>query len=182
MITPFGSLADSDFAGAVADLLPRGRAWPRTNTALMTALAQAIADGLYTFHAAAVNFLETESFPATASALLPNFETDYALPDPCSLGGATTAQLLAKIASIGGQSAAYFIGVANALGYTHSVSVTTFTPFLLGEAHWGDPICGWQWWFGWQVNAKLIDGPGTDLSCRLGVIGPATGVVWVNMS
>jgi len=68
-------------------------------------------------------------------ALLPDFERNYGLPDPCIGAPATNderrAILYAKWIANGGQTAAYFIEVAEGLlgaGFT----VTITSPYLLG--------------------------------------------------
>lgn len=192
----FSSLTDGDFAVAVARLLPRGRAWPRRAGSTLMGYAAAIADCLYLFHRFAVLLLDVESDPAQAVQLLPDFEADYGLPDSCSPAVLTVegrrAALLAKIASIGGQSAGYYIGVAAALGY--DITITIWRPFLFGNPFWG-PMPTASWRFAWRVNAPTITvqrfqfGVGqfgepfwtignSELQCRLTKIAPAYGVLW----
>lgn len=197
MATPFSALGDADFGVAVQNLLPRGRAWPRSVTALLTSVAGAIGDALYLLQQSSVLLLETESFPATAVQLLPDFEADYGLPDPCSPADATVterrAALLAKIASLGGQSAAYFIAVAAALGYT--ITITTWEAFTGWSSPWS-PVTDARWRFAWQVNTAAVtisyftgwSSPwdplwsisSTELQCRLTQIAPAYSIFWIN--
>jgi uncharacterized protein YmfQ (DUF2313 family) len=203
----WSSLTGDDFAAAQQGLLPRGRAWPRRTGSVLTAFCQALADCLFLLHTWCTLFLELESFPATANQLLPDFEADYGLPDSCSPAGATILQrrsaLLAKIASSpGGQSAAYFIGVAAALGYT--ITITTWKPAALGpgfvlRGDTGITLVSAAWRFAWRVNAPQITVQrftlgvsqlpeplwtigNTQLECRLRKIAPAYGVLWFKYS
>ncbi len=147
---------------------------------------------------ATVQFLDVEADPSRAIALLPDWENDFGLPDSCSPADPTLQQrhasLLAKIASSpGGQSAAYYIGVAAQLGYT--ITITTFAVSCYGISVYGDPCRGIAWRFAWQVNAPEITVQcaeygssaygdpfwtisDTELECRLSKIQPAYGVLW----
>jgi uncharacterized protein YmfQ (DUF2313 family) len=176
MTTPFAALDAADFGVAVQNLLPRGRAWSHIAAPLLAAFTQSIGDALFLMHATEVLLLETESFPATAVQMLPDLLADYGLPTEAN--GGVTADLLGRIASIGGQTAPYFISVAAAMAY--SASVTTFEPFYCGASLCGDPIGDWRWWFGWEVNAAA--GAVANLQTTLAAIGPATGTVWVNIA
>jgi uncharacterized protein YmfQ (DUF2313 family) len=186
------NLSLDDFLRSTQRLLPRGAAWPRDDDAVLTQVSQAIADGAYTHHQAVLNLSEVESDPFHTIELLPDWETDYGLPDPCTPLNPTIDQrrraLLAKIAEKGGQSRAYYIGVAAALGFT--VTITEFNTFRLGVSHFGDLLCGPGWQFVWQVNAPAITVEyfrfgisafgepfwtvdNTELECRLRAIMPA---------
>jgi uncharacterized protein YmfQ (DUF2313 family) len=111
--------------------------------------------------------------------------------------------LLAKIASSpGGQSAAYYIGVAAALGYT--ITITTWEPPQLGSGFvlrgdTGIALVDWRWRFAWRVNAPQITVRrftlgvsalpepfwtigNTQLQCRLSKLAPAYGVLWFKYS
>jgi uncharacterized protein YmfQ (DUF2313 family) len=200
-MTFWSSLSTADFGAAVQALMPRGRAWPRFAGTVQQAVAQAVGDCLFAFHALCALWLDTESFPDTAQQCLPDWETDYGLPDSCSPAGATVLQrrtaLMAKIAaSPGGQTMAYYIGVAAALGYT--ITITTWPPFTFGSA-FGGALVGPLWNFAWRVNAPTITVKrftfgtshfgepfwtidNTELQCRLGKIAPAYGVLWFQYS
>jgi uncharacterized protein YmfQ (DUF2313 family) len=196
-VIPFSALSDSDFVAGVQGLLPRGRAWTHSLTATLTGLVGGIADGVFSVHQSAVRLLEVESDPAQCVELLPDFETDYGLPDSCSPASPSLVQrrasLLAKIATIGGQSASYYISVAAALGY--SITITTFQPFVAGISTAGSPACNAAWRFAWQINAPQISASyfeagvsaagdplwsigNTELECRIRKIAPAHGVLW----
>ena len=201
-MTFLSALTDGDFAVAVQRLLPRGRAWPRFTGTVQQAVAQALADCLFAFHQACVTFLENESFPETAQDLLPDFLTDYGLPDGCSVSDPTVLQnrnaLLAKIAaSPGGQSASYYMQVATQLGY--SITITTWSTFDLGLTAFGSPLVAESWRLAWKVSAPTatiqyfqlgnsrFGEPfwtinNTELQCRMLKIAPAYGLLWFHYS
>lgn len=87
--------------------------------ALDEALAQALA-------------LLEESDPGAAAALLPDWERVAGLPDPCvgtapQSTGQRRAALVGRLTMYGGQSAAYYIGLAERYGYP-GATVTEFRP------------------------------------------------------
>jgi uncharacterized protein YmfQ (DUF2313 family) len=154
-MTDFVNLGSDDFLRFVQQLLPRGAAWPRDDDAVLTEVAGALADGAFAHHQAVLNLSEVESNPYLTNQLLPDFELDYGLPDPCTPLNPTLVQrraaLLAKMRGKGGQSAAYFIAVAAALGYV--ITIETFAPFRAGQGAIGDPLYGQGWIFAWRVHA-----------------------------
>lgn len=101
--------------------------------------------------------LRRELNPATCDALLAEWERAYGLPDRCMAGVAQTvderkARLRAKVASLGGQSRAYFIAVAVRMGLVITIEETT--PFYIGEHGCGDPIGGLEWRWHWIAHAE----------------------------
>lgn len=166
------------FLAAVQALPPPGRAFPRDTDTLMAKVFTVPADAFAAVRAYALDLVNVEADPAATTQLLTDWETDWGLPDPCSVAGGTIQQrqnsLLAKIASLGGQSIAYYEAVALALGY-----VITITE--LGD-------------FAWQINAPTITvsyfelGTGacgdyfwtvdnSELECRIRAIMPAHTVL-----
>lgn len=145
----------ADYLEQLKALLPPGQAFPRdAGTTLRDLL-----DGM-SIELARVDgrgeLLPIEANPASTNELLIDWERVAGLPDKCSgtleetLQGRRNA-LLAKLASTGGQSPAYFIGIAAALGY--QVTITEFKPFRVGMSVAGDALTNGDWQFTWQVNA-----------------------------
>lgn len=185
------------FLAAVQALPPPGRAFPPDTDTLQAKVFTPPANALAAVRAVALQLVNVEADPTLTTEMLPDWELDFGLPDPCSAPSPSTEQrrasLLAKIASLGGQSAAYFIGVAAALGFT--VTITTFKPFRLGGgAKWGDPLMGPGWQFVWRVNAPEITVSrfklggsvwgdpfwtigNTELECRIRALAPAHTLV-----
>jgi uncharacterized protein YmfQ (DUF2313 family) len=157
----------ADFLAAAQDLLPRGYAWPRDPDATLTHYWQAIADRMAVLHGRALDLLETEGDPALTSEALFDWERAFGLPDECSLPPYTVASrraaLLARMAAIGGQSRAYYIAFAAALGFT--ITITEFRPFRVGVSRVGDPLYGESWLYAWQINAPAV----TIIPFRVGI-------------
>jgi uncharacterized protein YmfQ (DUF2313 family) len=100
--------------------------------------------------------LPLEANPFTTNELLSDWERVAGLPDKCAGVLEETVQgrrngLLAKLASTGGQSPAYFISIAAALGY--EITITEFRPFRVGLSAVGDALTNGDWQFTWRINA-----------------------------
>lgn len=146
----------NEYLAQLQALLPQGPAWPREANAALTQLLAAWADELARVDGRAADLIE-EADPRTTAELLADWERVADLPDACVAAYGitqTTAQrraaLVAKLTTIGGQSAAYFISLAASLGYT--ISVTEFAPFTAGSDA-GDDLTNGDWAYAWQVNA-----------------------------
>lgn len=134
-------------------LLPPGAAWSRELDAVLTKLLTGFADGLSGTHNRAVDLIE-ESDPRLALEMLTDFERVVG-PDTCIDGGLTTlaerrAYVHAKWISRGGQSRAFYIELAAALGY--EITITEYRPFTC-ESDCEDPCCDEPWRFAWTVTA-----------------------------
>jgi uncharacterized protein YmfQ (DUF2313 family) len=114
---------------ALQALLPPGRALSRELGAVLTRVLEAIAATLLVAQLR-LERLQTEFNPARASAMLPDWERLLGLPDECMTGLALmTAKrqqiALQRLLERGGQSRAYFIGLAEQLGEP-GVTITEF--------------------------------------------------------
>ena len=165
-----------DYVAALHALLPRGRAWSRdgdtTQTAVLTGLAEVYEDSNQD-----ANDLLVQAFPATADEMLPEWEYTFGLPEsttayvPHTVEGTSTEPLLlllptasslserqrrvvAALTNTGGQSVAYFIALAAALGFT--ITITQFTAYNVRKPV-GVPIAGDGWAHTWRVNARAAD-------------------------
>ncbi len=151
-------LGAADFLGAIQRLLPTGAAWPRDLDATLTRFWGGVADEVAALHARAGDLSEVESDPAQASELLSDFERAFGLPDPCAPQQQTLEQrrlaLLARISGLGGQSRAYFIATANAIGY--AITIDEFRPFRVGINRVCDHLYTAKWRFAWRVNAPEV--------------------------
>lgn len=88
--------------------------------------------------------------------MLPEWESTLGLPDDCSIGeissiGDRQRVVVAKFISNGGLNRAYYIGVAEALGYT--IKITQFRPAMAGMSVCGDALNGDEWPFTWLITA-----------------------------
>lgn len=153
---PAPQYAAADFAQALANLLPRGRAWPRDPDTVQARYRAALAP-TYARQVVRDAQLLVDAFPTTPVELLPEWEASLGLPDPCAGLSPTLQQrqqqVEARFAGDGGQSVGFFIAFAAALGYP--ITVTEFTPFHFGMS-FGLPLVGAAWSFVWQVNAPTF--------------------------
>lgn len=143
-----------DYTQQLQALLPEGAAWPRDADAVLTKLLAGLAEELARVDSRAEDLLR-ESDPRRTAELLTDWERVVALPGPCDALAPTLQerrnQLVAKLTSIGGQSRAYFIGLAAALGY--EITIIEFNPFRAGFSHAGDFLTNDTWLHWWMVNA-----------------------------
>src|SRR5690606_22069685 len=112
----------ADYAEGLAALLPRGPAWPRdTNSVLMRLIAGLAEIWGANVDSRAADLLERESDPRAALELLPDWERVAGLPDACLAEPLTIADrqkaLIARLTILGDQSIAFFLQLAEALGY-----------------------------------------------------------------
>lgn len=146
----FRSLTASDYLRAALALLPRGRAWPRDAGTTIRRFWHAVAEGLARVHARSEVLTRIEADPHLTFEVLPDWERVAGLPDECTAVGTTLAErrlaLVAKLGSRGGQSIAYFQGLATSLGY--DVTITEIRPFVAGFSMCGDAR--------WQVGPGSI--------------------------
>jgi uncharacterized protein YmfQ (DUF2313 family) len=155
----------SDYAQVLTDLLPTGQAWRGADVALWNAGAGMIWGDI---DAAAADLLVNESDPRAAVTLLPDWERNWGLPDPClATPPVSTAQrqaaLFSKMTTQGGQSRAFFISAAASLGY--AIRITERSPYVCGLSRCGDtrnPQGDYRWECGpatirycWTVHVKV---------------------------
>ena len=180
-----------EFLQRFSDLPPPGRAFSRDPDTVQAQVFTPPSTALANLHAGAMLLLEQEADPRYTVQLLPEWETDYGLPDPCTPANSSIPQrraaLLAKIAAQGGQSPAYFVAVAAAMGYT--ITITEGQPSRFGS-RFGMPLAGSGLQFVWIVNVPAITvryfqlgssafgerfatASATDLQCRLNNLKPA---------
>lgn len=146
----------TDFLRAFLALLPRGRVWPRDPDTVQSRTLAGL-NTVYASNSARASALLADAFPGSTYELLPEWEQTLGLPDPCAGTSPTIqarrAQVVARIAAVGGQSASYFQRVAQNLGYT--VTITQFVPSRFG-ARFGARFGGLDWAHAWQVNAPTF--------------------------
>lgn len=147
-----------DYQAQLQALLPPGPAWPKDADALLTRLLGGLSMELSRVDGRARQ-LADEADPRTTSELFSDWERVAGLPDTCVIafaGDQSVAQrraaLVGRLATLGGQSAAYFIALASSLGY--AVTVTEFQEHAVTDdvEH---PLYSAPWNFAWQLNAAL---------------------------
>ena len=144
------------YVSFLRSLLPRGRAWSATPGGTLENLLTAMAEELVRIDVRASRDLLNELDPRTTNELLSDWERVCGLPDPC-LGTTGTlsdrrSNIVSKLTSRGGQSRAYFIAVAAAIGFT--ITISEFHPFQVGRSVVGDALTNGDWVFAWQVNTE----------------------------
>lgn len=131
----------SDYREAFFNLLPDGPAWPKK--AITGPLWQTV-DGLNQYWGVvdgrAADLLERESDPRQTVELLPDWERNFGLPDPCYTAPQTIAErqkaLIARMTLYGSQSRQFYKDFAKFLGY--SITITEYRPFMVGMDRVGD--------------------------------------------
>jgi uncharacterized protein YmfQ (DUF2313 family) len=131
----------SDYRDAFLELLPQGPAWPKHT--IDSVLWQSC-DGLCNYwgyvDGRAADLLERESDPRITLELLPDWERNWGLPDPCYKAPLTIAErqlaLVMRMTMQGAQSREFFIGVAKQIGYT--ITITEYRTFVCGIDRCGD--------------------------------------------
>lgn len=151
-------LKADDYLRQLQALLPPGPAWPRDDDATITRLLHGLAEELARVDGRARQLLE-EADPRTTAELFTDWERVAGLPDACAVafgGEQTTAQrrtaLVGRLITVGGQTPAYFIGLAAALGY--AITITEFSEHTVDDDV-DHPLYDVAWSFAWQVNAAL---------------------------
>ncbi|WP_050944326.1 YmfQ family protein, partial [Yersinia enterocolitica] len=121
------------------------------------------------------------------------WEATLGLPDLCAIGEIDSIiqrqrAVVSKLFGIGGQSVAYFIRVAETLGYT--ISITQYRQACSGMSVCGDALNGEEWPFTWLITAPettinyaqcgltycsdpLRSWGNKQLECRLTVLNPS---------
>ncbi|MDI9240729.1 YmfQ family protein [Lysobacter sp. LF1] len=159
-------------------LLPPGRALPAESDSQLHALLDGLAPEFARIDARAMRLI-VEAMPDTTEELLPDWERVLGLPDGClprddSLESRRKA-LLAKLVAQGGQSAGYFLLLAESLGYP-GARVQEFKPFTC-NSRCNEPLYSHVWRFAWLIEVPKLP-PGNEardrtLECLLNRYKPA---------
>lgn len=149
---------DSDaYARVLRQLLPRGQLWNLETGSILSKVFLACGDGLARADGRTAN-LVNEWDPSTALECLPDWERVLGLPDGCvtSLPDDIATRRVAaaqKYTTRGGQSRAFFIGLAAKLGFD-SATITEYRPFCAGSLC-GGPVYGTAWAYAFTVNLPI---------------------------
>ena len=129
-----------DYATAFLNLLPQGQAWPRARDSTLVLTCQGLSEYWGFVDGRAADLLETESFPKTTVELLPDWERNYGLPDPCFPDATSIPErqnmLVLQMTLLGGQSRAFFEWVSEWTG--HEIHIAEWAPFMVGVSEVGD--------------------------------------------
>jgi len=141
------------YASQLTALLPPGAAWTCEADSVLAALLLAMAQEPARVDSAAHELL-AELDPFQTFQLLTRWESECGLPDTCSQLGETVSQrreaVVAKLASLGGQTPEYFADLATIL--TGQIcTIKEYRPFRAGRSHAGDPLSNGDWVFTFAV-------------------------------
>jgi uncharacterized protein YmfQ (DUF2313 family) len=129
-----------DYADAMQALLPLGQAWPRDWDGVLMRVVRGLTRIWGDFEIRASKLLEMESDPRTTIELLPDWERNWGLPDPCYQSPQSIADrqraLVMRMTLWGAQSREFFISVAAMIGYT--ITITEYRPFFVAMDGCGD--------------------------------------------
>lgn len=153
-IAPLYSYDSTAYANQIMSLFPSGPAWDDARAGNIGDLCIAMADELsrvdYRAQQLAVDWL-----PSQAIELLPDWERALALPDNCFPDQFQTLeqrQLAAveKFTRLGLQTPAYYVSLAEQLGY--NIEVEEFFPFSAGSGTAGTAVVDEDWAYTWKVK------------------------------
>lgn len=153
--TPHGA---DDYAAAFLDLLPTGPAWPRDPEGVLSRFFRGLAKIWgENIDPRAADLLTRESDPRQTLELLPDWERNWGLPDPCIAEPLTISDrqsaLIAKMTMIGGQSRQFFVRLAATIGY--DIRIREWAPFMVGVSRVGDtrPVSDPSEPYRWEIGA-----------------------------
>lgn len=160
-----------EYLRALQALLPRGRAWPRDADAVLTSLLAGFAEPFAGSNAAASSTLRS-AFPATADALLTEWESSLGLPRPGTslpdTDDGRRASVVAALTVAGSQSVPYFVSLAARMG--HFIVIETYRPTRVTDSVMR-PLYGDEWAHAW--TATSADPPDSALNAALADAAPA---------
>lgn len=143
-----------NYTNQLIALFPQGAAWDDAKLTNLRSLAKAMADELARVESR-THQLSIDWLPSQAIELLPDWERALALPDNCFPDQSQTLeqrQLAAveKFTRIGLQTPAYFVSLAESLGYT--IEIEEYFPFSAGAGVAGGYVVDEDWAYTWKVK------------------------------
>lgn len=138
---------------ALQAMLPPGRAFTREPDSVLSKLLGAIAAMFLATQLKLEDLLE-QADPRHATSMLPDWERFLGLPDHCTPAGQQLADrqraAFQRLTEQGGQSRAYFIGLANLLGEP-AVTISEFKRFTC-TSNCNQAVISQADLFAWRVN------------------------------
>jgi uncharacterized protein YmfQ (DUF2313 family) len=165
-------MTEADYVDKLRQMLPPGPAFDLELEPDWAQLVAALAPELARIEAAGEALL-LELNPATATALLPDWEAYLGLPDICTVPGSQTLDerrqaVLDKLTATGAPQLSYYRRLANQVGL--ATNIEEFRPARVGPTNAGDFLYGDGWPWGWIASVPL-EAYGTPeaaaLDCRL---------------
>ncbi|RMT82248.1 YmfQ family protein [Pseudomonas viridiflava] len=190
------------YAEQLHALLPLGPAWDPERVPEVQQLIAGLSHEFARIDGRAFDLLN-EMDPATVSELVPDWERVMNLPDPClglkPLFEDRRLSVRQRLVAVGGQNAAFYIGIAVSQGYPDASVTELRTPRMgrsrFGRAHFGT----WNAQFMWTLNTggrqrlgrrfgasywgeRFGVNPGTAIECLIRRAAPAHGIEFVNFN
>jgi len=168
-----------DYNGLFRRLLPRGVIWAAQRGTRFARVLLGLAAAPAREHNRALDVIDFEMLPSTATETLEAWERNLGLPDPCAPIPTTISErqaiAAARYVASGGQTAAYYIEVAAALGFTIIVNETPYEAFRVGRNTVGQPLGRQEAIFYVQIQAPaaMTADERAHLECLFGRIKPA---------
>lgn len=129
-----------DYTQGFLSLLPYGQAWPRAVDGTLFMTVRGLCNYWGYVDGDAADLLEIESDPRKTVQLLPDWERNWGLPDPCYTSPQTISArqiaLVQRMTLQGNSSRAFYINFAKTIGYT--ITITEYRPFMVGLDRVGD--------------------------------------------
>ena len=130
----------SDYTQAFLSLLPQGQAWPKRAGSVLVQTCDGLCEYWGYVDGRAADLLERESDPRQTFELLPDWERNWGLPDPCYQSPQNIGQrqlaLVMRMTMEGAQLREFFIQIALMIGYT--ITITEYRTFICGIDRCGD--------------------------------------------
>ncbi|MDY0916924.1 YmfQ family protein [Pseudomonas viridiflava] len=190
------------YAEQLQALLPPGPAWDSERVPEVQQLIAGLSHEFARIDGRAFDLLN-EMDPATVSELVPDWERVMNLPDPClglkPLFEDRRLSVRQRLVAVGGQNAAFYVGIAVSQGYPDA-SVTEFRTPRMGRSRFGQAHFGtWNAQFMWTLNTggrqrlgrrfgasywgeRFGVNPGTAIECLIRRAAPAHGIEFVNFN
>ncbi|WP_122559083.1 YmfQ family protein [Pseudomonas viridiflava] len=190
------------YAEQLQALLPPGPAWDPERVPEVQQLISGLSHEFARIDGRAFDLLN-EMDPATVSELVPDWERVMNLPDPClglkPLFEDRRLSVRQRLVAVGGQNAAFYVGIAVSQGYPDA-SVTEFRTPRMGRSRFGQAHFGtWNAQFMWTLNTggrqrlgrrfgasywgeRFGVNPGTAIECLIRRAAPAHGIEFVNFN
>jgi len=145
-----------EYLKSLQSLLPRGKAWNRDEDYQLYNFLYGQAEEFSRVDTRSED-LQKERSTLTTNELLTDHENDLGLPDSCSNEDETIQErrnnVNSKFVQLGQQNTQYFIDVAEAMGWT--ITITEFSPFISGASSSGDSCGDSEVIFYWLVTVDL---------------------------
>ncbi|MBI6577537.1 putative phage tail protein [Pseudomonas viridiflava] len=190
------------YAEQLQALLPPGPAWDPERVPEVQQLIAGLSHEFARIDGRAFDLLN-EMDPATVSELVPDWERAMNLPDPClglkPLFEDRRLSVRQRLIAVGGQNAAFYVGIAVSQGYPDA-SITEFRTPRMGRSRFGQAHFGtWNAQFMWTLNTggrqrlgrrfgasywgeRFGVNPGTAIECLIRRAAPAHGIEFVNFN